>query len=475
MLQILRSLLILKQFLSLSLTSLKIFGAIILLLSCFTNIYGQTERATNNGNIDIEMKKRVIDSIALQLRARYVLPERVPQLEEHLRTKLRNGGYDNDVTAIKFAQALTQDLRTIGDDLHFDVSYNPAREQVLLASGTDKAKILPEIELSESERESLRQTNYGIKRVEVLNGNVGYLVLDSFVNLSYSRDTVVAAMAVLANVDAVIIDLRRNNGGHGNVGELMISYFFGPEPVELMASFDRETNMTTQHRSLRELPGRRLPTAEIFILSSRATASAAEAFAFTLQQVNRGKVVGTRTSGAAHGGGWVPLGNGFIFFVPTFRGFNPHTGKSWNSTGVLPNIEAPDDRTLEIAHLEAVKKLLTKTNNEERRKQLAWLEPLLELKAFGQKQLPLLQLKHYVGEYEGVSISLESEQLYFLGASGIRRRLLALTNDIFLIEDSSVPPEYQARVRFLSNQAGEITELCLLIADGRSFARPHKK
>src|SRR6187549_430184 len=135
----------------------KLLSVIILQLICFISIYGQ---ATNIDKIKEEVKKRVIDSIVQQLRARYVLPERVPQIEEHLRAKLRDGGYDNDVTAIKFAQALTEDLRSIGDDLHFDVSYNPAREQVLLAAGTDKAEKLPEIELSESERESLRQINY---------------------------------------------------------------------------------------------------------------------------------------------------------------------------------------------------------------------------------------------------------------------------------------------------------------------------
>jgi hypothetical protein len=41
----------------------------------------------------------------------------------------------------------------------------------------------------------------------------------------------------------------------------------------------------------------------------------------------------------------------------------------------------------------------------------------------------------------------------------------------FLIEDRSVPPENQARLRFIKTPSGKITELHLLVADGRSFPR----
>ena len=82
-------------------------------------------------------------------------------------------------------------------------------------------------------------------------------------------------------------------------------------------------------------------------------------------------------------------------------------------------------------------------------------------------------LQSYAGKYDGgkIVISIEEGQPYFLGASGVKRKLLALADDYFLIEDASVPPESQARVRFVRDTNGTVTKLELLIADGRAFPR----
>lgn len=53
----------------------------------------------------------------------------------------------------------------------------------------------------------------------------------------------------------------------------------------------------------------------------------------------------------------------------------------------------------------------------------------------------------------------------------MRRKLHVLADDTFLIEDASVPPENQALVRFVKGQNGTVTELRLLVADGRAFPR----
>jgi retinol-binding protein 3 len=437
------------------------------------NVFAQTGRSSDR-DIDARTRQQVIEEIIRQLRRRYVLPAAVDKIEEHLRKKLRAGSYDNAATAVKFAQALTEDLREVGDDLHFDVSHNPEREQTLIAAGTGTKAKLPDIPLSAEERERLRETNYGFGEVKVMLGNVGYLELSSFVDLKYSKSTAVAAMGFLANTDALIVDLRRNNGGSGSLVGFLIDYFFGPEPVELMSSYDRETNTTTRHKTSKKIPGIRLPKVDVYVLTSRNTGSAAEAFAFTLQQVGRGKTVGDRTAGAAHGGGWVPIGQGFIIFIPTFRGFNPRTGKSWNNVGVQPDVPARGDRSIEVAHWEAVKGLLAKATTDSQKQGLNWVLPLLELRAFGQKNVPTARLDDYPARYEGVTISLVQGQLSFLGASGIRRNLLALADDYFLVEDLTVPPENQARIRFVRNAEGKIIELQLMVRDGRVFRRPRQ-
>ena len=434
----------------------------------------QTASGIADRDLDRMTRRLVIEELILQLRRRYVLPDEVGKLEAQLRAKLGAGAYDSATSAMRFARALTDELRAASDDLHFDVSYNPARERALKEAGANWKAKLPEVPLSAQERESLRRSNYGFRKIEVMLGNIGYLGLDSFVDLKYSRETAVAAMAFIANADAVIIDLRGNHGGSGNVVNFLISYFFGPEPVELMSSYDRETNITSRGKTLRALPGKKLPTADLYILTDRETGSAAEAFAFTLQQVGRGKTVGDRTVGAAHGGGWVPVGQGFVAFIPTFRGFNPHTGKSWNNTGVQPDVPVITGKTLEVAHYEAVKGLLAKASADSRKQELNWILPLLELRAIGEKPVPTARLSDYVGSYEGVAVSLIEGQLYFLGASGVRRRLLAIAEDLFLIEDSTVPVENQARARFARNADGSVSELQLIVNDGRMFRRSRK-
>jgi hypothetical protein len=120
-----------------------------------------------------------------------------------------------------------------------------------------------------------------------------------------------------------------------------------------------------------------------------------------------------------------------------------------------------------------VKNLVEKTSDTRRKQQLSWLATLLQFDAHGAKQIGAAVLESYTGKYDGgkIVISLELGQLNFLGASGVRRKLYALADETFLIDDQSVPPENQARVRFIKNAAGKITQLELMVADGRTFPR----
>jgi hypothetical protein len=421
--------------------------------------------------VDAATRGRVVESLARQLEARYVIPESVPRIVEALRSKLGSGGYADAATARAFSSALADDLRAAGKDLHFDVSYDPDMARELTAAGAATRKRLPDIAPSAERLAEMRRANYEFRRVEVLPGNVGYLDLRQFVELRYSRATAAAAMAYLAHTDAVIVDLRHNPGGSGDLVTFLISYFFGERPVPLLSSYDRETNVTKRGSTLRSLPGRRLPDADVYILTGPGTGSAAEAFAFTLQRTGRARVVGERSQGAAHGGGWVPLGDGFVVFVPTFRGFDPRTGEDWEGTGVRPDIAATADGALDVAYLEAVKRLAAKASDERWGWRLKWLVPLLELRASGPRPVPAEQLAGAAGAYDRARIEAEGGRLYFVGASGVRRALFLLSDGTFLIEDASVPPENQARLRFVVDATGRVTGLELLAPDGRVLPR----
>jgi hypothetical protein len=262
----------------------------------------------------------------------------------------------------------------------------------------------------------------------------------------------------------VIVDLRHNQGGRGDAVDFLCSYFLAGG-VELMSTFDRETGRTTVSRTLASLPGRRLLDVPLLVLTSPATGSAAEAFAFALQQAGRATVVGERSAGAAQGGGWVPVGDGFVVFIPTFRSFDPRTGGSWEGTGVQPDLPTTAERALDAAHWRAVAEL----EEQASRPELRWLLPLLDRAANGPAGPDLAGL---AGRYKGIEVSEVGGALKFLGASGVLRDMTPLSDGAFLIEDASVPPRARARVRFVRDAAGAVSGLELLTESGEVIPRP---
>lgn len=445
-----------------------ILCAVVLAFS--PSAYSQT--ATDKPVIDSQLRQRLVENITRELQAKYVAAEKVKTIASALQTKLQSGGYDKIKDANELASALTNDLRTASKDLHLFVTYDPALERALKSAPTLPSVELPELPPTPEQLIKQRQSNYDFRKLEIMSGNVGYLELRSFVDLNQSKDTAAAAMNFLANTDAVIIDLRRNPGGFINLEIFLGSYFYGVDPVELLSRYHREGDVTVREWTLREVPGKRLQNVDLYILTSRETGSAGEGFSFILQQRQRAKIIGEQTSGAGYGNKEFPIGDGFVFYISTFRQFDPRTGRGWQEVGVKPDIAVASERALSMAHFEAVKNLVDKTTDARRKQQLSWLATLLQFEAQGAKQIPAAVLESYAGKYDRgkIVVSLEQGQLYFLGASGVRRKLHALADDTFLIEDPSVQAENQARLRFIKT-AGNVTELQLLVSDGRAFPR----
>ena len=87
----------------------------------------------------------------------------------------------------------------------------------------------------------------------------------------------------------------------------------------------------------------------VYVLTSGHTFSAAESFTFGLTINDRITTVGERTGGGGHFGQMVELGDGFRFFLPQGRTYDPETGEGWESDGIRPDIETPVDDALDVA------------------------------------------------------------------------------------------------------------------------------
>jgi tetratricopeptide (TPR) repeat protein len=201
-------------------------------------------------------------------------------------------------------------------------------------------------------RRRMRAENYGFVRVEVLEGNVGYLDFRFFAPVEEARETAAAAMRLLANVDALVFDLRQNGGGSPDMVQFLCSYLFD-ERTHLNSLYWREGDRTEAFWTLDDLPGPRLADVPVFVLTAERTFSGAEEFAYNLRTRERATLVGETTGGGANPGGFMPVSDRLGIFVPTGRAVNPVTGTNWEGTGVEPHVAVPAeeayDRGLALA------------------------------------------------------------------------------------------------------------------------------
>lgn len=315
-------------------------------------LFAQTDEA----KLTREEMVLTIDSISIKLQRNYVFPELAVEMSKRLKENLKAGKYYSLVNPNEFVRALTIDLQLISKDKHLMVVYNPqviARELAL----TDKDRANEEAEWAKELEKNLKRDNYGFREVKILDGNIGYMDLREFIDPKYSGEVLTAAMQFLSNTNAIIIDLRQNDGGSPWMVQLLASYFFSSEPILLADHYNRPRNESTQSWTLPYVPGKRRPDAAVYILTSKKTFSAAEAFCYQLQQLKRATIVGETTAGGAHLTGSVIASNKFYLRIPQGRTTSPVTNANWEGTGVTPHFEVSAEQALKTAHTKALENI----------------------------------------------------------------------------------------------------------------------
>jgi retinol-binding protein 3 len=302
--------------------------------------------------LDVATRSEVIEVTLKRIGDSYVFPDVAKQIETVIRGRLQRKEYDRITDPTGLAEMLTAQLQEISHDKHMRVSYyrKPLPPPPSQDRETPQAR--------EKRRYVAGLSNFGFNKVVRLGGNVGYLDLNIFWWLDIGGgDTAVAAMNFLSNTSSIIIDLRNNRGGDPAMVALLASYFFDSEPVELSGLYWRPTDSLERAFTLAYIPGRRYLNKDVYILTSKETFSAGEAFAYDLKNLRRATIIGETTAGGANPRTGYPINQNFIVFVPTGRAISPITKTNWEGVGVKPDVEVSGELALKTAHLMALKKL----------------------------------------------------------------------------------------------------------------------
>jgi len=307
--------------------------------------------------INEKFRAETIDSLLALLKDKYVYPEMALKMEEAVRARQRRGEYDAISDPQRLAEKMTADLREVFDDKHLKISYSP--EPIPLRSAKAGAPTPAEIE---ARRVKQRRENFGLQRVEILKGNVGLIQIDYFAPLEWSEKSIAAAMSVAADTDALIIDVRQNRGSMDiNAIPFFCSYLFA-EPVQLGSYFSRETGETRQLWTYAVVPGRKFADKPVYLLTSRRTASGAEAFVSNLKRLKRAVIVGETTAGATMPGLSHRINEHFSVWISTGRSAN---GSAANENkGIAPDFPVAPEKAVETAHQQILKQLLETATDE---------------------------------------------------------------------------------------------------------------
>ena len=309
----------------------------------------------------------VAKALAL-LRENYVFPELAEQVAAAVEARLAAGEYDN-LDEITLTDLLTSHLQEASGDKHLGVR---------LGGGPGPGRRGPEPERRESgepaggppDHEAIRQKmrqigrldNFGIRRVERLDGNIGYLDLRRMPIPENAGPAITAAMELVSGTYALIIDLRQNGGGSPHGVTFWCSYFLPEKPTHLNDIFHADTGETTQFWSLPYVPGSRYLDRPVYALTSSHTFSGGEDLCYTLQALGRAEVIGEATGGGAHPTRPFPISAAVHIAIPFARSINPITGTNWQGTGVIPDTPAAADEADQVAYAKALRHIVELTD-----------------------------------------------------------------------------------------------------------------
>jgi len=399
--------------------------------------------------------KTLVDSLTNQIIKYYVNKEAAIKMNSYIKKRFKEGHYNNIKDPHALAGALTSDILFINRDEHFHLEYNPQMANELLGNIEDVPKMVAEKLRQEKEK------NFGFKKAEILNGNIGYLEISGFSRVNnYSKATADAALKLLSNSRALIIDLRYGIGGSPDMVNHIISHFF-KIPTHVADIYMRSENATLPYWTVPDSSYGVLTEIPIYILTSYKTFSAAEGLSYELQCLKRATIVGETTRGGAHTVTYRPLSSGFVCDIPFGRATSPVTKRNWEKVGVVPDLKVPAERALEIAETKIFEDAFSKAKDSAEIKSLKWQLELVQ-SINHPVQLDTATFNSFTGLYGAYAISYSYGVLYYQKTGKAKFPLIPMTTSMMRVKGNDT-----FTVEFFKNYYGKITRIATRYDDGR--------
>lgn len=418
------------------------------LVLCITMAICPTFLFAQKASTSQEEKLQLLENVTHLINTYYVYPDKAKEITSYLKDVYTTAKYDSLNSPTQLENEITKDIFSISKDKHIRIEYNPGLENDILkfnASGKNADKI------AHVDLEKERQKNFYFRKVQILPSNIGYIEFTNFAKPGKEANkTLAAVMQFISNTDALIIDLRNNYGGNGAMVNEILGYFFENRTYTGRAFNRIENKWTDSYIGTKKKSEKLFLNKPVYILTSSATFSAAEGFAYTLQYLKNAIVIGETTRGGAHLTRSFSLGHGFVGFIPYARFENAITKTDWEGKGVIPDIPTTSENSLLIAQQEILnKKLLTADENE--KKKINWL-----LNYYKSKTITITvsnsKAKSYEGRYAEFEVKFENNELKIRDTNQpvIQfKSLKPITENFFQVGE-----DYQ--IEFLSDRNGTI-------------------
>jgi C-terminal processing protease CtpA/Prc len=269
-------------------------------------------------------------------------------------------------------------------------------------------------------------------------------------------------MQFVSNTEALIIDLRNNRGGDGDTAASVLGYFFKSK-TKVGRSFSRlENKWTDEHVAGRaDFTKGLVLNMPVYVLTSGRTFSAAEWFAYSLQTLRDGVVVGEPSNGSAHLTRSFSMGHGFVGFIPHTRFENAKTGTDWEGKGVVPDVGCDEGESLAAAQIQILEKRRADVSDPKEQRKLTWIINSHKAKRSGIAIEPA-ETSRYLGRFAEFEVALKDGQLTFTDTNQPKRTpllLVPVTTTLF-----QAGGDYQ--VEFLGENDGAYRAINVFWADG---------